>query len=364
MCKSHSELPLIADLHCDTALEVQAGVDLGLLNPHGHVDLPRLRAGRVGFQVFAAYVASVIPEELAFKRAIELLDGVVGQVRAHPGELALVESPKDVLEAWGSGRVAAMLAVENGHAIQADLARLETFRRRGVCIMTLTHSANLSWAGSSGEPDAPGLTSFGREVVSEMERLGILVDLSHVSVRTFWDVARMARRPFIASHSNASALCPVARNLDDDQLRAVADSGGLVGINFFPGFLDSGYSALLPARVGELFHLYQAIEADNSEDHVARMWASRQITARLQDKMRDAAVPLERVCEHIEYIISLIGDSHVAFGGDLDGVPDLPAGMGGCDIYPTLLQMLQERGQESLERIASGNVLRVLGALA
>jgi membrane dipeptidase len=360
-----ADTPLrVVDLHCDTALEIQAGVDLGERNEPGHVDLPRMEAGRVGAQLFAAYVAPVVPMGRAWQHANELLDAVVGQAELHAERLRVVDSVPALRRAWDEGRIGVILSVENGHAIEEDWRNLERLRRRGVRAMTLTHSANLSWAGSSGAVDAPGLTAFGREIVRAMEDLGILIDVSHVSDATLADVIRVARKPFVASHSNAWSLCPCARNLKDEQLRAIADAGGMVGINLFPGFLDPGYERALPEKVGALFRLYQRIELEHADDPVARMDASRKVTARLQAAMRELAVPIERVCEHIEHMIEIMGDEAVGFGADLDGVPDLPAGVGGCDVYPRILDLLCERGvgEASLVRIASENFLRVLAS--
>jgi membrane dipeptidase len=351
----------VADLHCDTVMEIQAGVRLGAGNPLGHVDVPRMRAGGVGLQVFAAFVAQVTPFELAFRRAQEMLDAVESSVTQEGGALVLVHDKADLDRAQKEGRPGVMLAVENGHAIQKSLSKLIALHERGVRYLTLTHSGSLDWAGSSGDDSGRGLDDFGRKVVACMEEIGMLVDVSHVNEATFWDVARIARKPFIASHSNASALCPVARNLTDDQLRAVAASGGMVGINFFPGFLDPEHAALLEERVGDLFALYSTIEAGHEADPVARMEASREVTRTYQARMADSRVPLARVCEHIEHVTALVGDEAVGFGSDFDGVPDLPEGVTGCDVFPAILRMLEARGMpgRSLERIAWGNFERV-----
>lgn len=350
-----------ADLHCDTVFEILAGEDLGRGNPAGHVDIPRLRAGEVALQFFAMFLSSHSPPDEAFTRTNQYLDALEAEVARHPDHLALAETAADVEQAVAAGRIAVVRAVENGFAIEERLDRIEALRRRGVRYLTLTHSVNLPWAGSSGE-QGPGLTAFGREVVSAMEDLGILVDVSHVSRTCFWDVVQVARKPFLASHSSAHALCPSARNLDDEQLRAVAGAGGVVGINFFPSFLDAGWMKAAEARTADLFARFQAIEGDPRNDPAARLVASRVITAEFQDRMADVRIPIDRIADHVLHMVEVMGDAHVAFGADLDGVPDLPGGMTGAEVYPRILDLLRARGlgEAALQRIAWGNVLRVL----
>lgn len=353
----------IADLHCDTALELEAGEDLAS-NPRGHVDLVRMREGGVGLQFFAAFLSPRVPAAHVWRRCCGLLDAVERNLARHGDAIEKVDSAAQVEDAWRRGRMAGILAVESGAAIEEDLGRLEILRRRGVRYMTLTHSGSLTWAGSSGD-GGPGLTDFGRKVVACMEDLGILVDVSHVSDATFWDVARCARKPFIASHSNARSLCPAGRNLTDDMIRAVADSGGVVGVNLFPGFLEGPYLAALPTRTTEMFEEFSALEGEYPCDPVDRMARSRGVTDRFQARMADLKVPLERAADHLEHLLALGGEQAVGFGADLDGVPDLPAGMSGAEVYPALLEMLSKRGfsESTLAAVASGNVLRVLASL-
>lgn len=213
---------LVADLHCDTVLELQGGADIAN-NPEGHIDIPRLRQGGVGLQVFAAFVSSTLPADKAFAEANVLWDLMDGVCAAHPETFVKARTAQEVEGAVRAGKIAAVAAVENGHAIEGDLGKLEALARRGVRYMTLTHVRHLPWAASSGEAgDGPGgLTAFGCEVVRAMNGLGVIVDLSHAHEKTFWDVARVAKLPFIASHSCAAALCPMPRNLEDDQIRSV-----------------------------------------------------------------------------------------------------------------------------------------------
>ncbi len=359
---SHS---LVCDLHCDTLLELEGGTSLAS-NPAGHVDIPRLRAGRVGLQVFACFVPSGFTATRAHQEANALLDVLAVACARHADEVQLVQDAQGVEAAVSAGKIAVLPAVENGHAIAGDLRNLELFRSRGVRYMTLTHARHLEWAASSGEDwnGERGLTPFGEDVVREMNRLGIIVDVSHVHERTFWDVVRVARRPFIASHSNAAALCPVSRNLTDDQLRAVAASGGVVGINFFPGFLDPDYFPALGASLPGLFRELEETELRYADDPAARQAAMREMSNSILARVGPPKATIETVVDHIERIARVAGEDHVAFGSDFDGVPhsQLPQDVPDCSAFPRLLERLAARGfsEPALRKIAWENFLRVL----
>src|SRR5512140_300308 len=211
----------LCDLHCDTVLDLQGGASLAS-NPEGHLDIPRLRRAGVGLQVFACFVPSGLTADRAYLQANALLDVLDSACARHADAVRLVRTPAEAERAVAAGRIGIMAAIENGHAIKSDLGNLAHFHARGVRYLTLTHAAHLEWAASSGGEwtGEHGLTAFGEEVVREMNRLGLVVDVSHVHERTFWDVISVATRPLIASHSCAAALCPVSRNLTDDQVRA------------------------------------------------------------------------------------------------------------------------------------------------
>ena len=357
----------VTDLHCDTALEIQAGADLGAGCPDGHVDLERLDKGGVALQVFVAFVASVIPKARAFREAMDLLDGVERACARSGGALVKVETLDEADRALERGaRTAAILAIENGHAIEENLANLERLRLRGVRYMTLTHARNLAWAASSGEErcDFEGLTAFGEKVVAAMNEIGIVVDVSHVHATTFRDVARLCRRPFIASHSNASALCPCPRNLTDDQIRTVADHGGLIGINFYPGFLDTAYAERQSAELGDLFAALEEVERAHLDDPFRRIEGTRRLARTLRERMTPVRPALDRIVDHVEHVARLVGDDFVAFGSDFDGVPDLPDGVPDCAAFPRILDRMRERGfsEISIAKIAGRNFRRVLDA--
>lgn len=354
----------ITDLHCDTALELAGGADLIAGNPEGHVDVARLERGGVTVQVFVGFVSSMIPEERAFAEAMGLLDAIDVACARSGGALVRVERPPEADQALAAGATTAVVAaIENGHAIAGDLTNLERLRRRGVRYMTLTHARHLAWAASSGQElgQVSGLTELGKEAVAAMNELGIIVDVSHVHESTFWDVARCSRKPFIASHSNAAALCPCARNLTDEQLRAIADHGGVVGVNFYPGFLSPTYERQQEALLGDLFATLQASELRHLDDPAARLADWHRIGREQRERMRAERPSLETVVAHIEHMVSVAGEDVVALGSDFDGIPDVPAGLEDCAAFPRLIEALAARGMRegTIAKIANGNFRRV-----
>lgn len=358
-------LPPIADLHCDTLLELQGGADIAS-NPEGHVDIARLRKGGIGLQVFAAFVSSTLPADGAFAEANALFDLFDGMCEAHPEAFVKVRTAQEAEDAIRSGRIAAVPAIENGHAIECDLGNLETLARRGMRYMTLTHVRHLPWAASSNEEgDGPGgLTGFGREVVAALNELGVVVDVSHVHEKTFWDVARVAKRPFIASHSCAAALCPMPRNLTDEQIRTIGASGGVVGLNFYPAFVDPGYLKKRGASMASMFADLERFEIEFLH-HPARRNAEIKRAAReAHSFMGPAEAGLDTLCDHLDHMVAIAGEDAVAFGSDFDGITDLPQGITGCDSFPGILQRLRERGwsEGKIQKLAWGNFLRVMKA--
>lgn len=356
----------VCDLHLDTVLEIQGGADLGRGNPEGHVDIARMRQGEAGLLVFACFVPNLLPHGRVFRETADLLDVIERTCSRFSDDLQKVETAADAEAARAAGRIGILPAVENGHAIESDLGKLEQLRRRGVRYMTLTHARHLEWAASSGEPwtGSSGLTAFGREVVRAMESLGVIVDVSHVHESTFWDVARIARKPFIASHSCAAALCPVVRNLTDDQVKAVAASGGMVGINFCPAFLDPGYFAGDAGALERMFADLEQIELECADDPARKIAEFHRSGRTLRESRGPAKADLDLLVAHIRHIVDLVGDDHVGLGSDFDGVFDLPSDVPDCSAYPQIIARLASTGlgEASVRKIAWGNFLRVLAA--
>jgi membrane dipeptidase len=361
----------VIDLHCDSVKFLSAGVDLRKPNPEGHVDLPRLRKGGVGVQVFAAFVSPSTPEDKAFSAACGMLDRIDDFAASGP-ELVPLETAEDCL--MTGGKTGILRAVENGWAIEDSLDKLEKLRRRKVRILTLVHSRHTHWAASctgcgnfsaAATPSGSrggGLAPFGKKVVDAMNEMGMIIDVSHAAESAFWDVLGRSKKPVIASHSCAYALCAAPRNLKDDQIKALAASGGLVGVCFFPAFLSDPYRGALDGECGDIFNEIGPIEKKYAADSPGLLSEYTRIDSRLAVRLSHIPVPLSAVADHIDYIVRLAGEDCVGLGSDFDGVFSLPEGVGGCDVYPALAAELEGRGysDERIAKIFADNFLRVM----
>jgi len=359
---------LVMDTHADTPQRfVDEGWDF-VDSPlgSGHLNLASARRGNLAGEFFVIW-----PEPSAWKgrfahRALALIDGVLEQIRRHPNELALCTSPGEILAALAAGKFAILLGVEGGHAIENSLELLRVYHSLGVRYMTLTWANSNEWADSSGDlsdPDIPhhnGLTDFGREVIVEMNRLGMMIDVSHVSDKTFADVLAVSRAPVIASHSCARALCNSPRNLTDDQLRALAASGGVCFVNHYAAFVDEDYRQAV-----------QTIRAERSAEHtaLAAEYAARNehIPFHLANQIdRDFAArlrrpPFESLIDQFDHIIRVAGIDHVGIGTDFDGMSSMPEGIDSAADLPKITAALLARGHsaEDLRKVLGGNLMRV-----
>ncbi len=362
---------LIVDGHMDTPLRLlDEGFDLGSDTPtsEGHVDLGKIRAGNLGGVFFSIWVDPQAHAGRYAHRALRLIDAVYRQLERHPEQMVLALSSEDIRAAREGQpkKLATLMGIEGGHVIENDLALLRDFHRLGVRYMTLTWSNTNEWADASGDIDNPrvkhhgGLTPFGVEVVREMNRLGMLVDISHVSDKTFFDAVKVSRAPVIASHSSARALTQSPRNMTDEMLRAVAANGGVVMINFFSAFIDEEYrkafAAQTPAREAAL----AAVRARHrkSEPAVALqayLATERQWMAKLKRP------PLKSLIDHIDHVAKVAGVDHVGLGSDFDGIPSTPEGIDSVADLPRITEALLERGYtpEQLHKILGGNFMRV-----
>ncbi|MCY1019625.1 dipeptidase [Pyxidicoccus sp. MSG2] len=365
------ESALIIDTHVDTPLRMlEEGFDLGSKPPNGvgHLDLTRARAGNLGAAFFSIWVE---PKEFAGQythRALRLMDAVLQQVERHPDEMVVALSSKDIVAARSGKqkKLATLMGVEGGHAIQNDLGVLRDFYRLGVRYMTLTWSNTNEWADSSGDiNDANvkhhgGLTDFGRDVVREMNRLGMLVDISHVADSTFFDVMKVTKAPVIASHSSARALTDHPRNMTDEMLKAVAANGGVVMVNFFSAFIDDdfrkGYAAMAPERKTAT----EALEARNKDKDPATQFRLSQ-AADWEWAAKVKRPPLDALINHIDHIAKVAGVDHVGLGSDFDGITSTPEGIDSVADLPRITEALMARGytREQLHKILGGNLLRV-----
>jgi membrane dipeptidase len=356
---------VIIDLHDDTTQMItDEAYDLSAKHDFGQVDIPRMRAGGVSGLFLSIWTDSdrFTPTE-AVRRTLEQIDAVRREVARHPSDLELAVTADQIVEARRRGRIAMLMGLEGGHAIDSDLAVLRSFFTLGIRYMTLTHTNHTPWADSSAKaPEHNGLTDFGRQVVREMNRLGIMVDISHVSDKTFADALAVSAAPLIASHSSCRALAKAPRNMTDDMLRALAAKGGVVHINFFEGFLDDGYSARLDALKPEQSR-QDAIEDATPKfgDRSREGLEVRKINAERIAKL--GRIPLSRLLDHFEHAVKIAGVDHVGLGSDFDGVDDqLPAGMEDVSKIPNLVAGLIERGFSDADilKILGGNTLRLM----
>ena len=352
----HNDVPWeIRDTYGNDLDNVHLDGDTRTLTPPMHTSLDRLREGRVGGQFWSVYVPASLKGADATRAVHEQIDLTRRMIARYSDRLEFADSADDIVRIHRRGRIASMFGMEGGEAIDDNLAVLREFRASGVLYMTLTHSANTDWVDSAtAAPAHGGLTPFGEDVVREMNRVGMLVDLSHVSADAMRDALRVATAPVIFSHSSAFALTPHPRNVPDDVLEMVRANGGVVMVNFYPGFVSTEFWNWGARRNGEEARLKSLNPADPAA-----------VTTALDAWTVANPAPLvnvSTVADHVEHIGRVAGRAHVGIGADYDGVPYLPVGLDGVEDYPALLVELARRGWSDREiaAVAGGNVLRAL----
>jgi membrane dipeptidase len=357
-------LPLTIDMHADTPQRfLDEGWDFTGPLGAGMINLETARRGGLAAESFAIWVEPTEHAGNYAARAMALLQATLDQVKRHPEELQLCVTAGDIIEAHAAGRFGVLLGVEGGHAIEASLDRLREFHRLGVRSMTLTWNNNNEWADASNDVERHGgLTEFGREVIREMNRLGMMVDLSHASDKTFGDVLEVSAAPAIASHSNARALTQVRRNLTDEQLKALAERGGVAMVNFFPAFVDNAWNLAWDrtrpqrkARHEEAARPYR--EAGRPVPYHVSNGVDCQFAAQME------RTPFESLMAHFDYMLRVAGTEHVGIGTDFDGIPGLPEGIDSAADLPRVADALAGKGYsgEEVAKVLGGNVLRVFG---
>ena len=354
---------LVFDTHADTPQRLLFDkFDLGHRDVEGCVDIPRMREGGIGAIFFALWVPVEITGQAATRRASDLLDSVLKQVEEHPADLAIAKSSADVARARQEGKIAVMLGIEGGHAINSDLNVLRNFHARGVRCMTLTHNAATEWADSSNDaPRHQGLTNFGKEVLREMNRLGMMIDVSHVSDLTFYDVLKTTRAPVIASHSCCRALCRVPRNLDDEMIRALAASSGVIHITFHNAFLSQEYADASRSLASESAERQRAIREKFGSNEARKLIEGQRWSDELIRAGKLPQVSWEKILDHIDHAVGLVGADHVGVGSDFDGA-FMPAGLADASKYAAITEGLLRRGygEPHIRKILGENTLRVL----
>ncbi len=332
-------------------------------HPDGHLDLPRMREGGLDAVFWSIYMGKTEGEGRAVREAIERIDAVYRMVERHREDVGIARTAGDIRRLVRQGKIASLMGVEGGHIIEDSLAILRTYFRLGARYMTLTHSFHTSWADSSGTNEVPepvhgGLTGLGEEIVLEMNQLGMMVDVSHVSDDTFWDVLRVTRAPVLASHSSCRAIADHPRNMSDDMLRGLAENGGVVQINFYPGYIDESVTARARTLALELMPQIKALRERHVDDPITRRRALRAF-------FRDHPFPqtsLDVLLDHFDHAIRVAGPDHVGLGADWDGVPSMPEGMENVSKLPGLTRGLLARGHppEVVIKVLGANLLRVM----
>jgi membrane dipeptidase len=346
------------DSHIDTVQRVLNGKeDISRRTGQGHVDLPRLREAGMRAPFFALYVPTYYHGSEAVRRTLQVRDAMQSLFDMHPEQIELATSASEIERVTQGGKIAAVLTIESGHAIADDLAVLRMYHRLGVRSMTLTHFRNNNWADSSTDkPEHNGLTDFGRGVVREMNRIGMIVDISHVSDKTFYDTLEVTSKPVIASHSSCRALCDVPRNMTDDMIRALARNGGMIGINFGGDFVSPKEAEAARQR----FAAQAAVEPNLTGRALDEFAAKYHLDNYSIMKANQATI--EDVAAHIDHVAKLVGVDHVGIGSDWDGISRVPAGLEDVSKMPALTALLLQRGysEKDVKQILGGNFLRVL----
>jgi len=361
---------LVVDTHADTPQRfLDEGFDIGSTDPKdvGHISLDKARRGNLGAEFFSIWVEPETNQGHFARHTFDLIDSVYEQAARHPDRMMMCFSPNDIDRAHKEHKLAALMGIEGGHSIENDIHLLRDYYRLGVRYMTLSWSNTNEWADSSGDIDDAkvqhhnGLTDFGKQVVLEMNRLGMMVDISHVADKTFWDVIATSKAPVIASHSSARALVDAPRNMTDEMLKAMTTNGGVVQVNFFNGFIDEDYrKAMLAQSKDQAAAVQQYVDQMKAEgktvsyvdeDRIEREWAAK-----------IPRPPLKSLIDHIDHIAKVAGADHVGLGSDFDGVSGAtPQGIDSAADLPKITQALLDRGYsaDDIKKILGGNLMRV-----
>jgi membrane dipeptidase len=354
---------LVFDTHDDTTQRFLDGdFDLGKRNARGSVDIPRMKVGGLNAIFFAVWIPSKITGPEAVKRAIDQIDAVRQNVREHSKDLMLATSAEEVRGAYQHNKIAALIGIEGGHMIASDLGVLRTFATLGARYMTLTHSGNCEWADSSTDKAAHnGLTPFGRSVIREMNRLGMIVDIAHVSDKTFADVLAVSKAPVFASHSSCRAICDAPRNMSDDMIRALAAKGGIIQINFHVGFLSQGFRDVEKAHPEWEKAIVAEVQKRCGDKEGCQLIEGDRITREYVERGDLPRVDWTKIVEHIDHAVKIAGIEHVGLGSDFDGA-NMPFGMEDVSKLPQITQALLERGysERDVKKILGENTLRLM----
>jgi len=366
--KLHQKAVLV-DTHNDVlSSSVLEGKDISHRLTTGQSDFVRWKEGGLDVQFFSVWTDKTPRnKEGFFKDANQEIDSLEIIALRNPSQMVLASNYNQVKKGIRQKKLVGLIGVEGGHMIEDDLKKLDSLQRRGMRYMTLTWNNSTSWATSamdetqhSDSLPRKGLTEFGKQVVRRMNELGVIVDLSHTGERTFYDAIATARKPVLLSHSSVWNICPVFRNVKDDQIKAVAKNGGVICINFYSGFLDSNFAKKMNELEGtEGKRIKDSIGQNVDAAKLNGIWAKY-----FSEKLEPFRPSISKLVDHIDYIVKLVGDDYVGIGSDFDGVSSVPVGMDDVTKYPLITEELKRRGysNKSIKKILGGNVIRVMKA--
>jgi len=356
---------IVLDTHDDTTQRLMSkGFDLAKRNPDGHIDIPRMREGGMNAIFFSIWIDGRIMGPPAVQKALDQIDAVHENVRKFSKDMVFARTAADVRRAHDQGKIAALIGVEGGHMIGNDIRMVRVFGDLGVRYMTLSHFYNDEWADSSTDkPAHNGLTDYGKEIVREMNRQGIMVDISHVSDKTFYDALEVSKAPLIASHSSCRALCDHVRDMSDEMIKALAAKGGVIQINYEKSFIDQDYKNAydkVTGGGGVVATLSQIVkDCGGNEDCVVKAETAFERKMTAEGKLPH--VSWERIVDHIDHAVKLVGADHVGLGSDFDGA-SMPDGMEDCSKLPKITEALVRKGysDQDIRNILGENTLRVM----
>lgn len=354
---------IVVDTHDDTTQRfLDAKFDLGTRHADGSIDVPRMREGGLDAIFFSIWIPSKITGQEGVNRALTQIKAVREQISAHPKDLVLATTAAEVRAAHKQGKIAALIGVEGGHMINSDVAVLLRFVLLGVRYMTLTHSGNAEWADSSTDkPAHNGLTDFGKEVVREMNRLGMMVDISHVSDKTFYDALEVSKAPMIASHSSCRAICDVPRNMTDQMMKDLASKGGVVQINYHVGFLSQEFRDAEKASPEINKAIGEEVLKRCGDNEACQLLEGDRLTREYVEQGKLPRVDWTKIIEHIDHAVKVAGVDHVGLGSDFDGA-NMPYGMEDATKLPKITEALLKKGysEGDVKKILGENTLRVM----
>jgi membrane dipeptidase len=354
---------IVLDTHDDTTQRFFSKTyDLGKRNPDGHIDIPRMKEGGMNAIFFSIWIDGRIMGPPAIQKALDQIDAIRENVRRNSKDMVFCRTADEIRRAHKEGKIAALMGVEGGHMIGNDIRIVRIFGDLGVRYMTLSHFYNDEWADSSTDkPAHNGLTDYGKDIVREMNRQGIMVDISHVSDKTFYDALEVSKSPLIASHSSCRAICNHPRDMSDDMIKALAAKGGVIQINYEKSFIDQAYKDASDKVSGGVVAQFDQLKkaCGDEQECLGKKMAEMEKQATAEGRLPH--VSWERIIDHIDHVVKLVGADHVGLGSDFDGAT-MPEGMDDCTHLPKITEALMRKGysDNDIRQILGGNLLRVM----